>query len=184
MAEWYAVQCRTGQEHQVSIVLADSLGLQVFLPTVQDERVGTYDETVLFPGYFFVDLGSDGRAISSIDAMPGVVRVVGYGGIPQPLPAATIDLLRENIALVNVRGGLNNIVLRYGDRVTIERGPLRGLEAVFQRSLDEGERVEVLISFLGRVCNVEVTVKDLDGQVQPALRRRTTRGRGRRIAAK
>ncbi len=183
VAEWYVIQCRAGQEYQISVILHDAIGLNMFIPKVQDHRAGRHYELILFPGYLFVELETNDRAISLIGSIPGVVRIVGYGGIPQPISAATIENLREYIAMVNSHGGLRNYALRPGDRVKIGHGPLRGLEAVFQCSLDAGERVKVLISFLGRMCNVEVAAEDLEGPAVPPLRRRTTRGRGRRLAS-
>lgn len=184
MDEWYAVQCHVRQEYQTSVTLYDSFGLRVFLPTVYEYQASRCREVILFPGYLFVELGIEGQAPRLLSTVPGVVRVVGYGGIPQPIPATTIASLREQIALVNSNGGLGSSVVCAGSHVTIARGPLQGLEAIFQRPLSGGERVAVLVRMLGRICNAEVAVDDLAGQAVPTLRRRTTRGRGRRIAVR
>ena len=71
-----------------------------------------------------------------------------------------------------------------GDTVVIDSGPLAGLRGVFQGPLGPAERVHILVRFLGETNRAEVPVETLrkagDEGFGPR-RRRSTRGRGRRI---
>jgi transcription antitermination factor NusG len=46
--------------------------------------------------------------------------------------------------------------VRPGDRILIVSGPLKGIEAIFDRHLSASGRVRVLIEILDRLCRTEV----------------------------
>ena len=43
-----------------------------------------------------------------------------------------------------------------GESVVIEAGPLRMVDAIFERNLDAAQRVQVLVHLLGRPLTVEL----------------------------
>ena len=49
-----------------------------------------------------------------------------------------------------------------GDRVLIKSGPLRDLEAVFDRSLSSSDRAKVLVDMLGRLTTCEIELDCLE----------------------
>ncbi|MEJ2737694.1 MAG: hypothetical protein P8189_29755, partial [Anaerolineae bacterium] len=52
--------------------------------------------------------------------------------------------------------------LRQGDPVRIRSGPLRDLEAVFERAVPSADRVRVLLEVMGRMTPVEIDYSDLE----------------------
>jgi transcription antitermination factor NusG len=49
-----------------------------------------------------------------------------------------------------------------GDRVRIKSGPLRDLEAVFDQSLSQANRVRILVDVVGRMTPVELEYSQLE----------------------
>ena len=80
-------------------------------------------------------------------------KLIGFGDGPTPVPAAVVDHIRERLAELKERG-----VPKYksGQRVVIKEGPLRELEAIFDRELAPSDRAVVLVEILGRLTKSEV----------------------------
>jgi len=180
---WYVVHCQPLKEWYTAAVLTDQLGLTVYLPTVLQPFRGTLQRAPLFPRYLFVQANLEAVAPSTINAAPGVVRLVAFEEVPQPVPAATMAALRRRVDQLNTQGGLPVHGFQPGDAVWLTGGPLQGLEAVFVGPLKPRERVRVLIEFLGQLREAEVQVALLEPvRAAPAPQRaRRTRGKGRRI---
>jgi transcription antitermination factor NusG len=136
-----------------------------------------------FSGYLFVQANLDLVPVSSINAVPGVVRMVAFGERPRPIGNSVVEALRQRIDDLNANGGLVGPVFLSGDNVRIMHGPLQGLEAVFIGPMKPRERVRVLLDFLGSDREVEVGLDVLEpskGHTSPQ-RERGTRGKGRTI---
>jgi transcription antitermination factor NusG len=103
---------------------------------------------------------------------------------PQPIPTDIVENLRQRVAAINQRGCLLDHGFQPGDTVRFKKGPLYGLEVVFQETLHPYERVRVLLEFMGQINRVDVAVGDLE-QVAPKQHLpRRTRGKGRKIVPK
>ena len=180
---WYALHTRPHCEAQVADLLLEK-GIEVFLPLIwiRHRRWGRV-ERPLFPCYLFARLDLEVSGLSPIRWTPGLRRVVAFDERPVSIPDQVIAHLRERVEMVREAGGLPSHNFKPGDRVVITRGPLQGLEAVFQGPMRPSERVRVLIEFLGQLARVEVPLEDVEQvREQPARRPpRRTRGRGRRI---
>jgi transcriptional antiterminator RfaH len=182
-SEWYVLHCRPQRESQVAASVPNQLGLSVYLPAVTRQLRGRVRQAPLFPGYLFVKAKLQGNALRAMQAMPGVLQLLAFGGLPQPVPEAVIDALREQVERFNAQGGLPEHKFYPGAAVRLVAGPLQGLEAVFVGPMRPSERVQVLITFLGELREVEVNAADLNA-IQPAPARsgeRRTRGKGRPI---
>jgi transcription antitermination factor NusG len=87
-----------------------------------------------------------------------VHHVVSFGGEPTPVE-------EDVIQIISARIDENGFVklgddLKPGDKVVIKAGPLRDFHGVFERELNDNERISVLlttISYQGRV----VVTRDL-----------------------
>jgi len=194
---WYVVHTRPRKELLVTSLLEEDRVLEVFLPQVTQTRRGKdgarTEMQPLFPGYLFVRPNpketdpdeSDKAALNprTINRTPGVVRVVALGDQPQPMDAAVVDAIRQQVEKLDDQGGLPQHPYKPGDPVRLTRGPLQGLEAVFQGPMKPIQRVQVLLEFLGQQQTVDVDVEDLEQSAAPppARRERRTRGKGRRI---
>jgi transcriptional antiterminator RfaH len=145
---WYVVATKARCE-KIARENLERQGFQVMLPEIKinKRQRGARREVKepMFPSYVFVSLvlGRDDSA--PIRSTVGCVGIVRFGLRPQALPRHVVSTLLEM--------GENPIEyrksIRPGDKVLFEEGPFMGLEAIY--SLSKGsDRVEVLLSFLGR----------------------------------
>ena len=140
---WYAVYTRARHEK----VVAEELWLrqiESFLPL--QERLSTWKDRrklvqfPLFPGYLFVRTEMQSRGLDVL-RVPSVVRIIGFNGVPEPIPAAQIKAVKN---LVFNEMPLNpHPFVREGDRVRIIRGPLREMEGLL---LEKKNRYTFILS--------------------------------------
>lgn len=128
---WYAAYTRSRHEKRVAEQLSRR-AVEHYFP--QYETVNRWkDRRVLvslplFPGYVFAHIPLCERL--RVLTIPGVVRLVGFNGVPAPLPGEEIEKLRQGL------GGLcprPHPFLVAGDRVEIVEGPLAGMEGILLR---------------------------------------------------
>lgn len=151
---WYALKVRTRAEDRVLEGLL-AKGYPSFLPTyVESRRYSDRIKTVkaaLFPGYLFCRF--DATRILPVLTTAGVEYVVGFGGVPQPLPDSEIEAL-EAIA----QSGVSSQpwpFLRTGHRVRIQFGALTGVEGLLVRT-QGSERLVLSVELLQRSISVEI----------------------------
>jgi transcriptional antiterminator RfaH len=177
------VQCQHFKEAFVSVALDDYLELPTYLPKISHIVRGRVRHAPFFPGYLFVWADLQVVATSTINTIPGVVRLVAFDGLPQSIPAASIEALRQRVEQLNDSMPAATAMFQPGETVRLTKGPLRGLEALFVGSTTPNQRVRILISFLGGLRETEVELANLErvgAEVAPPQQRRT-RGKGRRI---
>jgi len=153
MMHWYALYTQPRKERQVNGLLEDR-GIEAFLPTVRRKvrRRDRPDVMVYFPCYLFARLDFDATPQSSIAWMPGIRRIVSFGEQPAIVSEELVDLIRERLGDVS-EGGYGR--LKQGDRVRFCSGPLRDLDAIFDRPLSSTDRVRVLLNVMGRMTAVD-----------------------------
>lgn len=126
---WFAVQVLCRHERKVALVLQHH-GYQQFLPTYRAARKWSDRTKVLemplFPTYVFCR--STRVAIGKVLAVPGVHRIVSFGGMPAPVPDGDIEGLQRAVTcgfeLMPVRE------IPVGQKVQIDAGPLMGVTGV------------------------------------------------------
>jgi transcription termination/antitermination protein NusG len=111
-------------------------------------------ERALFAGYIFCELVPD--VVGKIVTAPGVIRIVGDGRGPVPIPMHEIAAIQRIVAT-------NLSTEPYpmpgpGERVRIEHGPLSGIEGVVL-AVKNHHRFVVSIPLLQRSVAVEVDSK-------------------------
>lgn len=167
------------------MALEQQLELAVYLPLVRSRVAGDAQLLPLFPRYVFAHIDLRRLAPWHLQAHPGVIKVVGNGDEPIPVPATVIEALRQRVDQFN-RQPLTRPVFQPGERVRLVAGPLAGLEAVFTEALQSGERSQVLLEFLGRQRRVTLATGALvatsDGRDERP--RRGTRGKRRTIKSR
>jgi transcription antitermination factor NusG len=152
--EWFAVQVWTGRE-QHSVTELTRRGFEVFLPCYREhrrwsDRIKTIDRA-LFPGYLFCHSAAAG--IGSVLQSPGIITIVGAGTTPLAVPTAEVDAIRQ---IVETRLLVEPWpFLQTGQRVRIERGPLRGTEGVVL-AWHNGHRLVISVPLLQRSIAVEL----------------------------
>jgi len=182
-SQWYVAHCKRLKERQTATALEEQLNLRVYLPEVRRRLAGHGQRAAFFPGYLFVRANLWEIALSQINAIPGILRLVAFGEAPQPLPAKVVEEIRRRVDDLNAHGGLTPPSFQLGDTLRLTGGPFQGLEAVFLGPLKPSERVQVLLEFLGSLRKLELPVDQVErARDQPAPRReRRTRGKGRPI---
>ena len=112
----------------------------------------------LFPGYLFARFVY-AEMHRRVEASPGVRGSVRFGELVTSLHQAAI-------AALQARAGAEEVVtvdssMEVGQSVHIAEGPFQGLEVVVTRLLPAKERVRVLLEFLGRSTETEVSATKL-----------------------
>jgi transcription antitermination factor NusG len=153
---WYALYTRHQHEKVVHQVLTGK-GFEAFLPLYTTahqwkDRVKRVS-LPLFPCYVFVQ--SPLAQWLPVLTTPGVLTVVGFGGEPAIIPGTEIEAIRrviENSVKVEPHP-----FLKYGDRVRVTAGPLRGLEGILIRKKNWCKLL-LSVEMLQRSVAVEVDV--------------------------
>ena len=163
---WYAAYTCSNQEKRVAAQL-NARNVEYFLPLYsslrrwKDRRVKL--DLPLFPGYVFVRLALKDRL--RVLQIPGLVRLVGFGGIPAALSEEDMEVLRP--ALSERLHAEPHSFLTAGRRVKIVRGSLAGLQGVLQRC--KGNlRLVVSVELIQRSIAVDVNVSDVQLSPQGA----------------
>lgn len=154
---WYTIHTKPREEERATSNLV-AWNIETFAPMIKECRRNqftgkpTYFAKPLFPSYIFARFYPD--SLRKIRFTRGVQNVVGFGGQIAPVDDATIELLRSRIAL----DGFARIgeEFRAGDKVLINDGPLRNLYGVFERQLEDEERVSILLTTLNYQARVTI----------------------------
>jgi len=181
MEAWYAIHTKPRQE-EVAAGQLGRRGVEVFLPRVTERRRGEPPRVrPFFPGYLFVRADLEAVGISALQWVPGVCRLVAFGGVPARVPEAAIALIRRQLAQIEAQGGFPRMRFRPGERVRVREGPLAGLEGIFEGPAGPAERVRILLRFLGECNRAVVPLDMLEGVAPRPHPPRRTRGKGRKI---
>ncbi|WP_178086998.1 transcription termination/antitermination protein NusG [Methylacidimicrobium tartarophylax] len=118
----------------------------------------------LFPGYLFACFEPLLR-LNAVRYAQGVAKIVHFGGRYPLIPCSATDQLRQLLGPDHQITLESN--LEPGMEVKIGTGPFRGLDAVVRKFLPGKERVRILLDWLGRQIETEVSSSDV---VLPDLR--------------
>ena len=161
---WFAVRVKSNYEKPVSTILRGK-GFEEFLPTYRarrqwSDRIKVLD-LPLFPGYLFCRIDLSRRL--PLLTTPGVLYLVGKGRTPEPVDDTEVMAIQSVM-----RSGLPALPwpsVVVGQKVRLERGPLRGIEGVVAKIADQ-HRIYVNATLLQRSVSVQVDsdwVSTLDG---------------------
>jgi transcription antitermination factor NusG len=157
---WYVACTRSRHEKSVAEHCAQR-SITNFVPVYESVRRwknGRHQVSLpLFPGYAFVRIALEDRL--DVLKVPGVVRLVGFNGLPVPLADSEIDSLRR--ALITGRRVVPHAYLTAGRRVRIKSGPLRGLEGRILRR-KKSLRLVIAVDLIARASAVEVETYELE----------------------
>ena len=157
---WYAACTRSRHEKVVAEHLQGK-GIETFLPlytTVRRWKNGDHRVRLpLFPGYAFARFALGNRL--PVLKVPGVVRLVGFNGVPAALDDEELESLRRALA-----AGVSaepHPYLNEGQRVRITAGPLAGREGTLVRRKGT-VRVVLSIDLIQRSVLVDVNSEALE----------------------
>ena len=150
-AQWYALHSKPRKE----AFLWAQLGLheiEGYCPRIRVQPVNPRARKVrpYFPGYVFgrMDLGQINKRM--VLWIPGSAGIVSFGGIPSHVPEGMIAAIRRRVDEINAAGGERLDGLKPGDVVTVQEGPFKGYEAIYEARLSGEDRVRVLLKLLNR----------------------------------
>jgi transcription antitermination factor NusG len=155
LCPWYALTVK----HQHELIARSALefkGFEALAPTYRarrrwSDRLKEID-LPLFAGYVFCRFAFSDR--SHVVDVPGVAKVVEFGGAPAEISEAEIAAIRAAMASkLRLRPWP---YLKPGDRVRVERGPLRGVEGTLLREEQDRLQLVIGIEMLQRSLAVEV----------------------------
>ncbi len=155
---WFCLKAETKREHLAAATLRRQLGVQSFSPRLRFRRAtkrgAVWFVEAMFPGYLFAQFvyAEQHRAV---EYSPGISYIVRFGQ-----QIATLDPV--SIADLATQAGEDEIVtidseVSVGQEVRIVEGPLHGFEALVTKVLPARERVRVLLEFLGRSVETELS---------------------------
>jgi transcription antitermination factor NusG len=159
---WYVLRVKSQREKIVASALRQRSYTE-FLPLyVESHRWSDRVKEVqvpLFRGYVFCRFDVNYRL--PILKVPGVIDIVGFGGVPQPVSEREVAALQAV-----VQSGLlmqSWPFLEKGHRVVIQRGPLRGVEGIVLETKGN-RRLIISVNLLQRSVAVQIE----RGDVRPA----------------
>jgi len=158
-ANWFAITVRHQHERQTGLSL-NWKGFETLVPCYKTRRRWSdrYKdvEVPLFTGYVFCRF--EQREKIRVLNTPGVAKIVEFGGAPAPLCNAEIEAIQ---AAIKSRLRLwPSHYLHVGDRVRIERGPLKGVQGTLLREPD-GLRLVIGVELLQRAVAVELDAETI-----------------------
>ncbi len=159
MQQWYTLYTKPHCEQQVEGALT-AKGIEIFFPSmaVLAPRRGRSPIRPFFPCYLFARVDLEAVGISALNWTPGMRHVVMFGGLPARVEEAVVDRIREHLNQPHAMDEQGEF-LQAGDHVMIMSGPLRDIEAVFDKRLSASGRVRVLVQLLERwtTCETEAS---------------------------
>jgi|SRR5271165_1995607 len=152
---WYAVQTCARHEKKVQQRFLER-SVSSYLPLYEtvsrwkDRKVRV--QLPIFPGYIFVNLDLAAERLNVLQ-VPGVARIVNFGGVASEIPANEIESLRAGLL-----SGLRvepHPYLRIGHRARVVSGPFQGLTGILVRKKNQ-KRFIVSLDLIKRSIAVEV----------------------------
>jgi transcriptional antiterminator RfaH len=151
MEYWYALQAKPHKEVQVAHQLRQQR-IEVCLPLVRAQRVNPRAAALrpYFPTYLFARLDLKAGRAHTVQWLPGLRRLVEFGGQPAVVPDEFIAEIERRLSEMRTVEASLVAGFKPGDRVRIVRGPLAGCEAIFDTRLGGADRVRVLLQWIAR----------------------------------
>jgi transcriptional antiterminator RfaH len=162
MEKWYAVMAKPKKE-QTSVSFLEQVGIETYYPEINEclnvkgrrcvRRAG------LFPGYFFARFDYE-KQFRTVSYCRGVRKIVTFGQLPAEVEPDLLDNIRRGLS----RQDFIPILPRptHGEVVRISRGPLAGVEGMFDSCLSGKERVVVLLRALSYQSRAVIKLSDIE----------------------
>lgn len=148
---WYLVHCKPRQDERAEENLLRQ-GYACYRPQHSCERIVRGRRQIiaesLFPGYLFIQLAADANW-APLRSTRGVIRIVGFGGMPLRLDDSLVEHLQQRTAAPVKQA------LEAGDSVRITEGGFAELDAIFV-AMDGEQRVILLLNMLNRQQQVSM----------------------------
>ncbi|MDT7041988.1 transcription termination/antitermination protein NusG [Candidatus Nitronereus thalassa] len=161
-SHWFLVHVKNRAE-KASGQNLDQLGLESFCPHRKQEKIirRVRREVILplFPGYLFVKF-DPAVQFRAVQFCTGVLRVVTFGDTLARVDSSIIEAMRDRMTQGWVDMS-NCTPFQPGQKVRIQDGPLRGLEAVFESEMSDRQRVTLLLKTVAYQARVVMPVDQI-----------------------
>lgn len=158
-ALWFCVRTQPKHEHLAATALRRQLEITCFSPRLRFRRAprrgAVWFVEAMFPGYLFAEFVYS-RQHRQVEYSAGIQGFVRFGDQVAALDSSTIANLRQTADEEEIV--IFNPEIQVGQAVRIAEGPFQGLEALVTHLLPAKERIRVLLEFLGRSLETEVSV--------------------------
>lgn len=144
---WYAIHTHVHQENRAEANLR-AWNVETFYPKIKDQRRNEFSGAVtyltkpFFPRYLFARFEVH-QLLHKVWFTRGVESVVSFGGAPTPVEDEVIELFRAGAD----QNGFIKLGddFKPGDKVVMNGGMLDSLVGVFEREMNDSERVMILL---------------------------------------
>jgi transcription antitermination factor NusG len=157
---WFALQVVPQHEKKVALML-EYTGYEKFLPTFLSrrkwsDRVKTIEQP-LFPGYVFCRVKEE--SLGPLGAIPGVSRIVGFGGKPAYIPDGEISAVARA-----AKSGLDvcpfSPFAKVGQQVRVRSGPLSGVVGRLLR-INNRSRLILAVEVALKAIAIDIDASDV-----------------------
>lgn len=149
--KWYALHSKPMKES----LLWEQLSLreiESYYPCIRVRPMNPRARKVkaYFPGYVFGRLDLEQTNPSIFQWLPGSTGIVSFDGIPSHIPDNLIAAIRKRVDEINTAGGERFDGLKPGDVISVQEGPFRGYEVIFDARISGNQRARVFLKLLSR----------------------------------
>ena len=160
---WYLLHTRPKQEARAIAALANR-GIEAYYPRVLEPRLHSWEPkgpVPTFPGYVFARfvLAQRHAAAHYCTGAAGLVRLGEHYAALDDLAIEAFRLAEGDLGYVSLPAP--RITLKEGSRVTVTRGPLKGLVGTVTRYLPAKSRVQLLMKAVWAGRRVELDARQV-----------------------
>lgn len=146
-SHWYAVRTHRNQENRAHANL-QSWNVETFYPKIKEKRRNEFSGAItlvtkpFFARYLFARFNAE-QLLHKVCFTRGVESVVSFGAIPSVVDEEIIDLLQKR---TNSDGFVRlEEELVPGDKVVMKNGVLDSFVGIFEREMNDSQRVMILL---------------------------------------
>ncbi len=154
---WKVIYTASRQEKKVAALL-NRFGIVYYLPLVKKLRIWSdrkkWVEMPFFNGYVFVKPEPSMR--DKVLEIPGVVKYLKHNGADAAVSENELKLIQQLIETGYNVDTVDRVNLKKGDIVTIQQGPLKGIEAEVLKEPDGSEYVLLAFETISQVVRVSL----------------------------
>jgi transcriptional antiterminator RfaH len=155
---WFCLKAQPKREHLAATAVRRQFDIECLSPRLRFRRMTrrgpVWFVEAMFPGYLFAKFvyATQHRAVENSHGIRGIVH---FGDRLATLSETIVVALQSTV-------GADEVVtidssIKVGQAVQIAEGPFQGLEAVVTYFLPAKQRIRVLLEFLGRSLETEIS---------------------------
>jgi transcriptional antiterminator NusG len=161
---WKVIYTASRQEKKVAALL-NRFGIVYYLPLVKMLRLWSdrkkWVEIPLFNGYVFVKPEPSMR--DKVLEIPGVVKYLKHNGSDAQVSEDELQLIQKLLTTGYSLEAADDSSFKKGDKVTIQQGPLKGVEAEVLKDANGGEYILLVFETISQVVRVSLPKKIIKG---------------------